>query len=430
MKYIIPLVCFFCYLVSGVAESKMAADANNFEMAYGSDPDVTAIGQLSIDTNGTGIGNTVLRVYDSSKGQVSIGNSYLYISGLVPYPNNYPDDVRDRFFLFNNDTGMSCIINRMFFRSDQDNLTLDIVEGEGWSKNLDSSFIQAVTISDDAVGTPASYYSAYTSVDHEVETANDIYADFDDVATNDYVFYSIEAYCSAEDAVIIETDFTGNHLRDWYDPEAGSACTGTSCDNFTLDTTDDELDDDGRGLIIFYEAHDSVDQIACFKQNVIAGDAYHNGAVLRQSGDVVGTANGYAIRNEAAGDDLMPRSCDGVECTDMAAAVYSLADPFDADDWLCYGVQGTGTDTIMYFWDMGTTEPDPGTNPTFSTQPTVAWCDDGTCSGDAQLASDGDVNLDLDGTPGLVDTGDYTGIYSSSTPISDAEFGEFKAWSE
>lgn len=269
----------------------------------------------------------------------------------------------------------------------------------------------------------------YADVDTKDGTAITSTANVDGFTSNidDYDGQVVKA-AGGGGGTSVSDDFTGSDLTAWYDPEAGAACSGTSCNNFTLDTNDDELDDDGQGVIIYYTSLGSADQIVCMQPNVVSG-AQYGGPIMRQAGNVDGSANGYTIRFNSYGQDLMARSCDGDSCSDMASA-YSLSDSVDADDWCCWGVQNTSTSTIMYFWDYGATEPTPGTSPAFSTQPTVAWCDDGTCDGASTLGSDGDVNLDLDGTPPLVESGNYAGVYSGSSSGSAEEWAAFKAWGD
>ena len=106
----------------------------------GADPDLTAEGQISYDTNGD-----VLRAHDGTN-QVAIGRKIEAIHCTVIKPNDLDDSDRDAFWMWENVSGMSFVVTGWRGKSDTDNTSLNIEEiNEDGTSNVTVSAVEIDT---------------------------------------------------------------------------------------------------------------------------------------------------------------------------------------------------------------------------------------------------------------------------------------------
>ena len=241
---------------------------------------------------------------------------------------------------------------------------------------------------------------------------NDLAAITDDVITNNSTQGS---------AVYVYDDFTGTDLTAYYDVAASTACTGTTCDGFELDTANDDLRYNIAGAIVYYTSLNTSDQIVAVK---FKNFARYAGVGLRQTGSTDGsTYNGYAFRfesvetnsNSSYGDGLVVRICVDESCDTISDSAWSMGDTLAANHWGVFAVENTGSSTVFSFWDRGTDNPDTDLDEQLEASEITAlgaadhtWTDAGT----------GDEGVDL---TNVVNSGNYVFVYNGSSYDCDLD---------
>ena len=151
------------------------------------DPDVSATGQISLDTDGW------LRVYnDSRQNAVRL---YETIQVTVYKPNSMDDAQRDAFGpIWTNTSGMSFVITGWNATSTSDDTDLNIEEIDADGQN--NTTVDAVTISTN--GTGIYYASDSTITAGTVEPGHRLMLDFDDTDDPAMVSITITGYYNAD----------------------------------------------------------------------------------------------------------------------------------------------------------------------------------------------------------------------------------------
>lgn len=160
-------------------------------VAAGTDPDVDAAGEFSIDTDGANEPNdVVLRSIDGNGTQIALAQEQKSFQATIITPNDLADASRDAVPIWSNETGMTFVITKIEAWSDTDDTTLnlEVVDSDGTSNN---ATVDALEI---ATGT-GPYTVTETAITAANVTANRmLFLDFDDTDDPGWVKISICGY--------------------------------------------------------------------------------------------------------------------------------------------------------------------------------------------------------------------------------------------
>jgi hypothetical protein len=159
--------------------------------AAGTDPDVDAAGEFSIDTDGANEPNdVVLRTIDGNGTQVALAQQQKPIQATIVKPNDFADATRDACPIWSNETGMSFIVTKIEAWSDTDDTTLNVEEEDADGAN--NATVDALEIATNGTGM---YYTTETTITGATVEANHlILLDFDDTDDPGWVKVSICGY--------------------------------------------------------------------------------------------------------------------------------------------------------------------------------------------------------------------------------------------
>jgi len=159
----------------------------------GTDPDVDAVGEFSIDSDGANEPNdVVLRSIDGGNTplQIAMCQQQKSFQATIITPNDLADATRDACPIWSNETGMSFVVTKIEAWSDTDDTTLNVEEEDGDGAN--NATIDAVEIATDGTGM---YYTTETTITAATVEANHlILIDFDDTDDPGWVKISICGY--------------------------------------------------------------------------------------------------------------------------------------------------------------------------------------------------------------------------------------------
>jgi len=228
-------------------------------------------------------------------------------------------------------------------------------------------------------------------------------------------------------------DFTSYSTSTEHTSGGTWAYLGTSS-NFTVDTTNDELDTDtNSGVIIHQTSIVNDDGIMCWLWST---NSDYTGVYFRSNNALDRATDGLAWRNDSSSAYAL-RYCsgaNGASCTTIASNIHTNYN-ITSGHWSCMAWEGTtdnndGTYSAGEFrvqlWDNGTTDPDTNDDDILSDSeitslgtPDIALCDSTTTCG---VSAVDDVDI---GGATIVDTGGYFGVYQGDTTVGS--FGEFLA---
>jgi len=164
--------------------------------AAGTDPDVDAAGEFSIDTDGANEPNdVVLRTIDGNGTQVALAQQQDSHQGTIFLPNSLADATRDKCPFWSNETGMSFVITKIEAWADVDDtaFVIDEFDADGASNTVE--------IEGDMNCTTGSgpYTDTETAIDAAtIEANHTIFIDFDDTDVPGWVKISICGYYLAD----------------------------------------------------------------------------------------------------------------------------------------------------------------------------------------------------------------------------------------
>jgi len=176
-----------------------AGGATSLEIPNGTDPDVNASGEISLDTNGAGEPNQVImRVTDlGGDTQYTMASTLFNFQASVVVPNDMNDTTRDLLPVWHNYTGMQLILTELKAWSETNNtaFNLEVAPENDWTS---PTTVAAVTIDQNDVSVPF-YATPITSFSHgEIDKDEHLLADFDDVDTPLVVKFSGSGYLIAD----------------------------------------------------------------------------------------------------------------------------------------------------------------------------------------------------------------------------------------
>lgn len=160
--------------------------AITFEIPNSDDPDLGAVGQIALDTDGW------LRVYN---GSVQYGKPLLEtIHVTVIAPNDLADAVRDAFVVWKNTSGMNFVITHWYGEAGTDDTTLNIETTDATGGT--NATVDAVEIATD--GTAIFTADDGTITAATIADGSRLLLDFDDTDTPTYVKMSIVGYYNGD----------------------------------------------------------------------------------------------------------------------------------------------------------------------------------------------------------------------------------------
>ena len=160
--------------------------------AAGTDPDVDASGEFSIDTDGANEPNDVVLRTSSVSGnqQYALANVIRSIQGTIIAPQDLDDGTRDACPVWENSTGMSFVITKIRMWSDTDDTTLNVeTYDSAWANN---ATVDAIEIASD--GTANFYVEETTITAATIAAGSLIVLDFDDTDDPGWVKFNIMGY--------------------------------------------------------------------------------------------------------------------------------------------------------------------------------------------------------------------------------------------
>ena len=162
--------------------------ATALEIPNSDDPDLTATGQISYDTDGW-----LRTTSDNGTTQKAIRQQE-DISVTVYKPNDLDDAQRDHFWVYKNVSGMNFVVTGWSATSTADDTTLTIYEEDANGQN--DTTVDAVEIATNGTGL---YYASDTSITAgTIENGHLIYLDFDNTDTPAMVNIVIYGYFVAD----------------------------------------------------------------------------------------------------------------------------------------------------------------------------------------------------------------------------------------
>lgn len=151
--------------------------ATGLEIPNGTNPTVDATGEIALDTDGANESSDMtLRAFDGTN-TVAMGRKLHCIQVTVVKPQDIADSVRDRFPVWNNNTGMTFTITEIKAWSDTDNTTLnvEVVTATNWGS---PALVDAIECATDGTGV---YTDTQTTIsDSTIAHDETITLDFDD----------------------------------------------------------------------------------------------------------------------------------------------------------------------------------------------------------------------------------------------------------
>lgn len=172
--------------VANVTFSSMdMGNASAFEIPNSDDPDLTATGQISFDTDGWIRGTD-----DNGTTQFALGRKYDTFQITVILPNSLADATRDAAFFFENNSGMTFVITSWSATSDTDNTTLNLEETDADGAN--NGTVDAIEIATDGTGL---YYATDSTITAgTLEDGHKVWLDFDDTDVPGQVHITVKGY--------------------------------------------------------------------------------------------------------------------------------------------------------------------------------------------------------------------------------------------
>ena len=159
--------------------------ASAFEIPNSDDPDLTATGQISFDTDGWIRGTD-----DNGTTQFALGRKYETFQITVILPNSLADATRDACFFFENISGMTFVITSWSATSDTDDTTLNLEETDADGAN--NSTVDAIEIATNGTGL---YYAADSTITAGTfEDGHKAWLDFDDTDVPGQVHLTVKGY--------------------------------------------------------------------------------------------------------------------------------------------------------------------------------------------------------------------------------------------
>jgi hypothetical protein len=164
-------------------------DSSSLKIPTGNDPDIATEGLISWDANGD-----YMRIYDGAS-QVAVARKTVSIHVTVVTPNDLTDAVRDAFWFWSNDTGMSFVVTDWDGWSDTDDTSLDIevVDADGTGNAATVDAVELATGSGPYTGTGGGTITAAT-----VAAGRMLRLDFNDTDTPGIVKMVIRGYFNAD----------------------------------------------------------------------------------------------------------------------------------------------------------------------------------------------------------------------------------------
>ena len=159
--------------------------ASTFEIPNATDPDVSALGQISFDSD-----DFALRGYDGSA-QFAIGQKIKLISFTITKPLDL-DETAD-LGIWTNHTPFNFIVTAVYSTSDTDDTDYDLDECDYHDNTNNRATITDVTISTDGTGF---YYNETTGLTHQVDPTHHIVFD-NGAADPDSISVTIKGYFDA-----------------------------------------------------------------------------------------------------------------------------------------------------------------------------------------------------------------------------------------
>ena len=163
----------------------------------GTDPDLDAQGELSIDTDGANEPNDVtLRSVMVGAGavQVCLGQAIKSIQGTVITPNDLADATRDALPIWENNTGMTFVVTVIRAWADTDDTTLNVETVDSdWDNN---ATVNAIEIATDEVANFS--FEDATITAGTITAGSLIVLDFDDTDDPGWVKFNIMGYLIAD----------------------------------------------------------------------------------------------------------------------------------------------------------------------------------------------------------------------------------------
>ena len=173
------------------------AGGATLEIPNSTDPDITLVGQLSLDSNGAKAfepNDVIVRAFGDGD-QWPVGQKIKTIQALYPSPNSYADGVRDASFMWHNTTGMKFYIVEIKAWSDDVTaaFSLNAVSAADW----DTTATVDAVLTETAAGTDR-YADTETTITHgEIDHDEILVVDFDDVADPNFVAISVSGWFDA-----------------------------------------------------------------------------------------------------------------------------------------------------------------------------------------------------------------------------------------
>lgn len=168
--------------------------ATSLEIPNATDPDVDAVGEISMDTDGADEPNDVtLRVFEGDV-QYAIARVLKTIQCTIIKPNDLANATRDACPIWSNETGMTFTVTKIEAWSDTDDTVLNVEEEDADGAN--NASVDELTIATDGTGM---YYTTETTITGATIEANHILLlDFDDTDDPGWVKISICGWFNAD----------------------------------------------------------------------------------------------------------------------------------------------------------------------------------------------------------------------------------------
>jgi len=170
--------------------------AASFEIPNGTDPDLTVMGQLSVDSDGANeVNDVVLRVTDTGGDtQYALAEVIRTVQATIVKPNDLADATRDACIIWSNETGMSFVVTKIEAWSGTDDTTLNVEETDADGAN--NATVDALEIATNGTGL---FYATETAITAATIEANHVlWLDFDDTDDPAWVKVSICGYFIAD----------------------------------------------------------------------------------------------------------------------------------------------------------------------------------------------------------------------------------------
>lgn len=178
---------------SWITTKKFNLGGGSLEIPNAADPDLTVIGQVSMDTDGANLtGDASIRAFDGTN-QWLVARKLKTFTATIVKPQDMADAVRDACPIFENRTGMTFTITEISCASGTDNTTLNIEEVDADGQN--NATVDAVEIATDGTGLFTQTETTITGA--TIEAGHRILIDFDDTDDPAWVQISISGFYNA-----------------------------------------------------------------------------------------------------------------------------------------------------------------------------------------------------------------------------------------